>query len=149
MIRTALYIVSLVLLALPACRSNQANEIIPTGPVNLTIDLNLPANSVLLGPGGFAYYEGGVRGVLVIHDYDDEWYAFERTCAWEPLNACSKIWIDTVAIQMKCGNYVRDTFQACCPSRYIFNGMPVKGPARGILARYKISRTGNLLYVYN
>lgn len=149
MLKQLILLPFLLLLTLFSCKRNQANELIPTGPVNLTIDLNLPANSALLGPGGFAYYEGGVRGVLVIHDYDDEWYAFERTCAWEPLTPCSKIWIDTIDIQMKCGNYENDTFRSCCQSRYLFNGMPVKGPARGLLARYKLSRSGNLLYVYN
>jgi len=126
-----------------------ANEPIPTGPVNITLDLNLADYQALIVPGNFVYVEGGVKGVLVMHDYDDNWHAFERTCAWEPLNACSKIWVDTAGIQLRCGNPTGSGFVKCCESQYYFNGFPSKGPARGSLARYRISRIGNLLQVYN
>ncbi len=132
-----------------SCRNNNVTEAIPKGPVNVTLDLNLLDNQHLLVPGSFAYAEGGVKGVLIIHDYDDTWYAFERTCAWQPLNACSQIHVDTQSIQLKCGIYTSSRFEKCCESRFMFNGLPVKGPAGGSLARYNVSRSGNLLYVYN
>jgi len=134
---------------LAGCRNNNVTESIPKGPVNITLDLNLLDNQHLLVPGNFTYAEGGVKGVLIIHDYDDTWYAFERTCAWQPLNNCSQIWVDTQAIQLKCGTYTVNRFETCCESRFMFNGLPLKGPAGGSLARYNISRSGNLLYVYN
>ena len=138
-----------LLLFLGACRNNNITDAIPKGPVNITLDLNILDNQHLLVPGSFAYGEGGAKGVLIIHDYDDTWYAFERSCAWQPLNECSKVWVDTQSIQLKCGNYGSNGFETCCESRYQFNGLPVKGPAGGSLARYNVSRNGNLLYVYN
>ena len=138
----------LMLLLLPACNRN-ANEPIPTGPVNITVDLNLADYQHLIVPGGFSYFEGGARGVLVIHDYDDNWYAYERTCAWEPLSACAKIWVDTLGLQLRCGTPKSSGFEKCCESQFYFNGFPSKGPAKGPLARYKVSRAGNLLQVYN
>lgn len=144
----SLLIVSLML-AFGNCRNNNVTESIPRGPVNITLDLNLLDNQHLLVPGSFVYAEGGVKGVLIVHDYDDTWHAYERTCAWQPLNACSQIWVDTQAIQLRCGKYIANRFENCCESRYMFNGLPLKGPAGGSLARYNISRNGNLLYVYN
>lgn len=131
------------------CKKNATVEPIPMGPVNLSIDLNLISNSYLNGPGSFGYFEGGIKGVLVIHDYDDTWYAFERTCAYQPYNACSRLWIDTMSIQIKCGEQLASSFQACCDSRYMFNGIPTRGPAASRLAQYKVQRSGNLLLVYN
>ena len=64
--------------------SNQTTEKIPTGPVNLNIDLNLSSYMNLSNPGTYMYFEGGVKGVVVIHDYDDNWYAFESG----PLKVC-------------------------------------------------------------
>ena len=129
--------------------SQQVTENIPRGLVNTALDLNLASNMHLNNVGTFSYIEGGVRGVLVIHDYDDQWYAFERTCAYQPTNTCSHIWVDSINIQLKCGNYVNGKFEPCCESTYMFSGFPSKGPAAGRLAQYYISRNGNLLQVYN
>jgi len=129
--------------------SQQVTENIPRGLVNTALDLNLASNMHLNNVGTFSYIDGGVRGVLVIHDYDDQWYAFERTCAYQPTNTCSHIWVDSINIQLKCGNYVNGKFEPCCESTYMFSGFPSKGPAAGRLAQYYISRNGNLLQVYN
>lgn len=149
-VKTAIsMLISAALLTTAACNRNNVAENIPTGPVNITIDLNLADYQHLVVPGGFSYFEGGVRGVLLIHDYDDNWYAYERTCAWEPVNTCSKIWVDTQGLQMKCGNQTATGFTRCCESQFFFNGFPSRGPARGPLARYRVSRAGNLLQIYN
>lgn len=147
--KVSLLLVLVLLVFSPACKRNNATENIPTGPVSLTIDLNLPSNTHLNSVGNFSYFTGGIKGVIVIHDFDDNWYAFERTCAFEPLNECSKIWMDTQSLQLKCGGYLSGKFQNCCDSKYIFNGFPVKGPARGRLAQYKLQINGNIVYVYN
>lgn len=131
------------------CRNNDVTENIPTGPVNITIDLNLISYMHLNNVGTTEYFEGGAKGVLLIHDFDDNWYAFERTCAYQPLNACSKIWIDTQNIQLQCGTYSGNTFTECCQSHYSYSGYPVSGQAKGPLARYKVQRNANLLYIYN
>jgi Rieske Fe-S protein len=131
------------------CKRNTVTESIPTGPVNLTIDLNLPSNVHLNTVGNYSYFAGGIKGVLVIHDYDDNWYAYERTCSFQPLDPCAVIWIDSANLQMKCGTYSGNQFSACCQSSFIFSGFPVKGPAKGRLSQYKIQKNSNLLYVYN
>ncbi len=129
--------------------SNTVTENIPKGLVNLTLDLNLPSYQHLQQVGTHAYVTGGVKGVLIIHDYDDTWYAFERACAFEPTKTCSNIWVDSINIQLMCGTYSGTTFQSCCESKYMYSGFPLKGPAAGRLAQYYISRNNNILQVYN
>ena len=98
-----LIVASAGLLSLIECDdTNQTTEQIPTGPVNINIDLNLPAYMHLANPGSHAYFDGGVKGVLVIHDYEDNWFAFERGCAFEPLSACARVWADSINIQLQC-----------------------------------------------
>ena len=138
------------LFLLESCdNNNQVTEQIPTGPVNLNIDLNLPAYMHLANHGTHAYLEGGVKGVLIIHDYDDSWYAFERGCAFQPLSSCSRIWADSVSIQLQCGTPTGTGFQPCCSSKYTYAGFPLQGEAKGRLARYQIQRNGNAIMVYN
>ena len=135
---------------LSACdKSSTVTENIPRGLVNLTIDLNLSSNLHLNNVGTHSYFDGGVKGVLVIHDYDGEWYAFERTCAHEPTKACSQIWVDSINIQLMCGKYTGKTFEPCCASNYMYSGFPTAGPAAGRLAQYYVSRNGNLIQVHN
>ncbi len=129
--------------------SNTVTENIPKGLVNLTLDLNLPSYQHLQQVGTHAYVPGGVKGVLIIHDYDDTWYAYERACAFEPTKNCSNIWVDSINIQLMCGTYSGTTFQSCCESKYMYSGFPLKGPAAGRLAQYYISRNNNILQVYN
>jgi hypothetical protein len=129
--------------------SNTVTENIPKGLVNLTLDLNLPSYQHLQQVGTHAYVPGGVKGVLIIHDYDDAWYAYERACAFEPTKNCSNIWVDSINIQLMCGTYSGTTFQSCCESKYMYSGFPLKGPAAGRLAQYYISRNNNILQVYN
>lgn len=130
-------------------KSSSVTENIPKGLVNLTIDLNLSSNLHLNNVGTHSYFEGGIKGVLLIHDYDGEWYAFERTCAHEPTKACSQIWVDSINIQLMCGTYSGKTFEPCCSSTYMYSGFPTNGPAAGRLAQYYVSRNGNLIQVHN
>jgi Rieske Fe-S protein len=150
--KSTLWAVSLfsILFVFSGCdKSRRVTENIPKGLVNLIIDLDLPSYMHLSNVGTHAYFDGGVRGILIIHDFDDQWYAFERTCAYQPGNQCSNIWVDSINIQLKCGNYKGTEFEPCCKSTYMYQGFPLSGPAAGRLAQYTISRNGNVVQVYN
>ena len=150
LLRLVLVTAASVLPLMQACDNNNSRtEPIPKGPVNLNIDLNLPAYMHLANPGTHAYFEGGVKGVIVIHDYDDSWYAFERGCAFQPLSDCSTIWADSINIQLRCGTPTSTGFQPCCSSKFTYGGIPLEGEARQRLANYQIQRSGNALMVYN
>lgn len=130
------------------CKKNKSTEIIPTAPVNQTIDLSLPAYYYMVNPGNVLYLTGGVKGVILVHDFDDNWYAFERTCGYQPLNNCSQIWYDTTSLNFRCGTYTGNVFTKCCDSKYFFNGLPAAGPSVTRLASYRLQKSGNVITVY-
>lgn len=152
MIKKTIHIVCILFLLgnISSCDdSRSVTQSIPTGPVNIVFDLNLSSYMYLSNPGEFAYFDGGIKGVLVIHDYDDNWYAFERSCAFEPSKTCSKIWADTMNLQFVCGEYIGANFYKCCDSKYNFQGFPTNAPAAGRLAQYKIQKDANIVQIYN
>lgn len=141
-----LFVASLSALYISCSKKN--GEVIPTAPVNLTIDLNLPAYYHLNNPGTSTYLPGGVKGVILIHDFDNNWYAFERTCGYQPLNNCSQIWLDSMELKLKCGIYSNNTFTKCCDSKYYFNGLPAGGQSVTKLHAYRIQKNGNVITIY-
>lgn len=132
------------------CKNSDGVEPIPTAPVNITIDLNLISYQHMNLPGNIVFLEGGVKGIALIHDFDGQWYAFERTCGFQPLSPCNKIWYDTNTIQLRCGQYdANNRFSNCCETKYLMNGLPTAGPGRQRLARYRVGRNSNLVYINN
>lgn len=129
--------------------AGQSTANIPKAPVNITIDLNLPSYMHLAAPGSYMYLEGGVTGVILVHDFDDAWYAYERACPYEPLNDCSRIWGDSVELDLRCGKFVNGKFTSCCDSKFNFAGMPMQGKARTRLAQYFVDRSGNIVQIIN
>lgn len=93
-------------------------------------------------PGGSAYIDGGVNGILIFHDYFDNYIAYDRACTNEPLNSCEQIYINTEELNMISCH--------CCDSEYfIFDGGVTQGPANYALHRYKTSFDGVKLSIYN
>lgn len=135
--------------SLHSCNKKPRGEDIPGGPVSHSLNLSLPQYSYLTIPGNFIYLDGGYKGVLVMHDFDGNWYAYERACGWEPVNACAKVEVDSLEFNIRCGSYSAGKFQACCSSKYSFNGFPIEGPTVQGLRRYNISRLGNIVSIYN
>jgi len=129
--------------------AGQSTANIPKAPVNITIDLNLPSYMHLASPGSYMYLEGGVTGVILVHDFDDAWYAFERACPYDPLNDCSRIWGDSVELNLRCGKFVNGKFTSCCDSKFNFAGFPLQGKARTRLAQYYVDRSSNIIQIVN
>ncbi len=147
---TAVTLLITGLLSLFACDSNnQRIENIPKGPVNISIDLNLPSYQHLWGPGTYAYLEGGINGVILTHDFDGAWYAFERTCSFEPLGNCAQIWGDSIEMNLRCGKWNNGQFSSCCGSAFMLSGFPIKGKARARLATYFVTQSANIVQIVN
>lgn len=124
---------------------------IPEVAVNLTINMNLPEYFNLQNLGEFVSFENeGHRGVYVIHNYDDFFYAIERTCPYQSDNDCAQVTLDNDILQLRCGEFVSDTsFSECCASTYDFNSARLTGPTICNLKTYRVNRSGNVLYVSN
>ncbi|MDX5320591.1 MAG: hypothetical protein LPK45_05815 [Bacteroidota bacterium] len=148
-----LILLTLVLTSLSfSCRRGQQDtDLIPNVPVGLTVNLDLPAYFDLTLLGNWMYFPDGYRGLIVYHAFDGEYYAFDRSCSYQPQNTCSQLWVDSVTlVHMYCGTYVNGQYEKCCDSRFeIPMGFPVQGPAINPMKQYAIRKSGNTLFISN
>lgn len=104
-----------------------------------------PSNPVYKGlhfPGRSASINGGVNGILLFHDYFDNYTAYDRACTNDPLNSCEQVYRDEENPNVLSCH--------CCESQYfIFDGSVTKGPAKQALHRYSTRFDGVELRVYN
>lgn len=146
-----LSLILLLSLSFWACKDdiNNPNYYIPQGPVNFTINTDLPEYYYLKSMGTYIYHEGGHRGVILIHNFDDNFIALERTCSYEPDNTCSKISVDSTTITLRCGNLVNNKWESCCQSRFMLGGEVSQGPAVYNLRQYHVIQNGSFISVEN
>lgn len=61
-----------------SCRKNNNLNPVPSIPLDINININLPSYNALTGVGGWAYVEGGSKGIVVYRRSIDEFVAFDR-----------------------------------------------------------------------
>ena len=113
-----LLVISLFLMS-GSC-GNQQTHPVPYVPFNLTIDLNLPGYFSLAGVGGWAYVNGGSRGIIVYRRSIDEFIAFDRHSPADVNATCpSPLFPDTDNFHFKdtCNN----------ASFSLYDGSPISG----------------------
>jgi hypothetical protein len=64
-------------IAVISCKKNK-NHPVPSIPFDITIYINLPSYSSLEAVGGWAYVNGGSKGIVVYRKSYDEFVAFDR-----------------------------------------------------------------------
>lgn len=83
-------ILSLVVIAFFFACKKTKNHPVPNVPVEITIDINLPSYSSLIGVSGWAYVTGGSRGIIVYRRSQDEFVAFDRHSPADPDGTCAQ-----------------------------------------------------------
>lgn len=107
---------------------------IPNVPVNISINLDLPSYQNLNGPGGYAYVNGGSRGIIVYRNFD-EFVALDRHSTYNSEDECAVVDVDPL-------NFF-ELVDTCSGSRYsIQSGIVLEGPAQWGLKRYQASWNG-------
>ena len=133
---------SFTLILLSGCiKYNQTP--VPNIPFDLTIDLNLPSYDALNGTGGWAYVNGGSRGIIVYRRSIDEFVAFDRHSPADAEGSCAQPLFPTF------DNFLvlKDTCNAATFSLY--DGMPLTG-SEFTLRQYQTNYNGsNLLRIFN
>ena len=133
---------SFTLILLSGCiKYNQTP--VPNIPFDLTIDLNLPSYDALNGTGGWAYVNGGSRGIIVYRRSIDEFVAFDRHSPADEDGVCTQPLFPTednfLVLKDTCNNA---TFS-------LYDGMPINGSAFN-LRQYQTNYNGsNLLRIFN
>jgi hypothetical protein len=109
-----------------SCKENQYP--IPNVPVNLSLNLDLPAYTALNSPGGFAYVNGGSRGIVVYRNFD-EFVALDRHSTYDWENECAVVEVNE--------DNPFELIDTCSGSVYsILSGVVMVGPAQYGLRRY-------------
>lgn len=110
------------------------NYPIPNLPVNIVINLNLPSYQNLNNPGGWAYVNGGSKGIVVYRNFD-EFVALDRHTTVYPDSICAVAVVDSV------NNFILT--DPCSEAQYsITNGTVLKEPAQWPLRQYFTSYDG-------
>lgn len=127
-----------------SCEKEPLDEIIPFSFVNMDINLNLIQYQDLRNLGGYVYItEGsgaGYRGIIIYHEGNGVYKAFERACTFDPHADCSPVEIDDSGLFMT---------HKCCKSSFNFHGNPTGGPASLNLLQYSTYLDGIYLKIRN
>ena len=133
------------MLGIAACGGSDA-EVQPQIPLvafTTTISLLDQQNRTLRFDNGAQYVDGGVKGpkgLIVVRQNASSYLAFERTCPYQPADACALVSLDHSRL------FMRDS---CCTSQFSLQGQVQGGPSRYALRQYSTSLAGNLLTISN
>lgn len=91
----------LVVVLFFSCEKNDTNDILPDVFVDETINLNLPQYINLQTPSGFAYANGGIKGIVIQNTGigNPPYKAFDRAC---PNNDCATPMNFDGSLKLKC-----------------------------------------------
>ena len=111
----------------------------PMGYVNFTINPNSTFYTNLNHVGGYEYFIGGYKGVIIFRYSWTEFLAYERACPH-----CHEVGVE---VQEQSG-VILECPQ--CGSEFIYtDGSPIKSPAVSSLRQYSTYYDGSQLHVYN
>ncbi len=111
----------------------------PMGYVYFTINPNSTFCTNLNHVGGYEYFTGGYKGVIIFRYSWTEFLAYERACPH-----CHEVGVE---VQEQSG-VILECPQ--CGSQFIYtDGSPIKAPAVSSLRQYSTYYDGSQLHVYN
>lgn len=101
---------------------------VPFVPVQFSINIESTQHIELNSIGGWAYYTGGFRGIIIYRISADEFKAFDRACPHHPFDPCAIVKVNNPPLAE----------DECCGSIFeLIYGSPVSGPAKVPLREYK------------
>ncbi|MFN3554719.1 MAG: Rieske (2Fe-2S) protein [Bacteroidales bacterium] len=124
LLSTALLICCLLL---PAGCTRDDKHPVPWVYVDFVINIEFTQNIELNAIGGWAYYTGGHRGILIYRVSHDEFRAFDRACPHEPYADCRIVVENPPFAECPCCNSVFN----------LLDGSPFTGPSRHPLRAYR------------
>jgi nitrite reductase/ring-hydroxylating ferredoxin subunit len=135
------------------CKKKKENYYpIPQVPVNIQFNIDNPAYFPIQVQGGYMYMDGGVKGLVLIHNYDDMIYALDRACPFNYQDSCSQINMENGALYLRCGHYDQSDktkWISCCDSQFDLSGGVVQGPAIYPMKAYHVEMNGKLITISN
>ncbi len=133
---------SLFLLISYACVKNKYHPV-PNLALDVTIDINLPSYINLTGVSGWAYVNGGSRGVIVFRRSQDEFLAFDRHSPADPNGTCPK------PLTPDENNFLTLIDSCNNASFSLYDGSPISNSEFGLRAYQTIWDGVSKLRIYN
>lgn len=124
-----------------SCNKNKRHPV-PSIPFDISININLPTYSDLTGVGGYAFVDGGSKGIIVYRRSTNEFVAFDRH---SPANdgTCDQ------PLVLNADNFLELDDQCDGAKFSLYDGSPISGSEVG-LRMYTTSFDGaNYLRIYN
>ncbi|SFT13657.1 Ferredoxin subunit of nitrite reductase or a ring-hydroxylating dioxygenase [Mucilaginibacter polytrichastri] len=127
-------------LGLISCGKDNSSGI-PNVSVNFQSPISDPRYIKLNSVGGAVTVSGyGVAGLVLYHNPDGSYEAFDRCSSYQPEKKCA-VTIDNTGFQVD---------DPCSGSKFsLADGTPVKGPASRSLKSYSIQVANNTIFVSN
>jgi nitrite reductase/ring-hydroxylating ferredoxin subunit len=137
-------------ITLPQCKKNtDTTDFFNPVQFKTQLNLSLPQYIHLTFPQGYVYIPEGNKGTVVYHLPQGGYIAYDRTCSYNPSDACATLTIDSNYIGLRCGHYNKG-FQQCCASVFDLNsGIAIQKPASKPLKQYYTSfdEVNQILYI--
>ena len=135
-------LIALTVFICTSCRKNNSNPV-PSIPFDMTIDINLPSYSDLIGVGGWTYVAGGSRGIIVYRRAIDEFVAFDRHSPADPEGICSQTLTPDISNFLQLND-------SCSGAKFsLYDGSPISGSEYGLRQYQTVYNGSNLLRIYN
>ena len=127
-------------LSLQQCKKNtDTADFFTPVQVKTQLNLNLPQYIALQSPQGYIYIPEGNKGTVVYSLPQGGFIAFDRTCSYNPSDACAAVTVDSNYVGLRCGKY-DNGFKPCCNSMFDLNsGIATQKPASRPLKQYYTS----------
>jgi Rieske Fe-S protein len=140
----------LLLVSFSCAKDGQTSNPIPYVAVSATLNMDNPLYNDLNRQGGSDTLDNiGYKGIIVVHDFSDNFWAYDRACPFHINSSCGKVTMGS--LKLICGHYSNGTtFHPCCDSQYSLDGGNVQhGPTTFPLRRYSVAQNGQILTITN
>lgn len=132
----------ILVLAGVSCRKNRVHPV-PSIAFEIQVDMNLPSYQELNNVGGWAYVNGGIKGIVVYRQSVDVFVAWERMSPEDPEMTCAS------GLVSDSTNFLQLTDPCSNAVFSMYDGSPIANSNWG-LRKYQTEWSGsNLLRIYN
>jgi nitrite reductase/ring-hydroxylating ferredoxin subunit len=142
-------LIGLALLFEQCKKSTDTSDFFTPVQFKTQMNLNLPQYIVLQQPQGYIYIPEGNKGSVIYHLPQGGFVAYDRTCSYNPGDACAAVTVDSNFAGLRCGQYNKG-FKECCASMFDLNtGTATQKPAAKALKQYYTSydEVNKILYI--
>ncbi|EAS20782.1 hypothetical protein BBFL7_01672 [Flavobacteria bacterium BBFL7] len=138
------FIISVLFIALSCASDDDArnNPFLVDLAFQVELNTNLPQYSTLNFPGNSVIVNsGGLRGFVIYHPGNSQYFAYELSDPNHSPNECSKMTVSGITASCPCTDDNNEYS--------IFNGQPTQGGGQYGLKAYRVERSGNIIRVFN